>query len=269
MRAHSLITVASISALAWIVLIISHEVLGHGGAAFLNGGKLAYFDAMNARLLAPEGGFSLLQKKLNTAAGSLLNLIMMFVAFIIFKRLSNKQTWLGFGLWIFILISAFQAGCYIAFSQFLHVTMDWYKILDGLQPKWLWKSLILIGGLIVIGFGLFVGRRYQYLFITEQNYSRSQKVIVFVVPWLVASVIATLAALFVPINEQTPRWLMVLGGLGNSLNFLIFFPLLALWPANRKRLLKKPLEQNLSLVAIGLALTLMYVFIAGSGIHLA
>lgn len=62
MKKLDLTTIISISAIAWIFLIISHEVIGHGGAAYINGGKLAYFDSMFARYIGPDGGFTFWQK---------------------------------------------------------------------------------------------------------------------------------------------------------------------------------------------------------------
>ena len=129
MKRLDITTIIAISAIAWVVLIISHEVIGHGGAAYINGGRLAYFDSMFARYVEPDGGFTFWQSKFNTAAGSLLNVLMMFGAAVWFVRMKNRQRWLGFGLWIFILFAAFQGGCYIAFSQFIYRTMDWHRFL--------------------------------------------------------------------------------------------------------------------------------------------
>ena len=61
MKKPDMATLIAISAIAWIALIISHEVIGHGGAAYINGGKLAYFDSMFARYIEPDGGFTFRQ----------------------------------------------------------------------------------------------------------------------------------------------------------------------------------------------------------------
>ena len=140
MKKLDITTIIAISAIAWIVLVISHEVIGHGGAAYLNGGKLAYFDSMWANYIPPKGGFSFWQAKLNTAGGSLLNVLSMILAAVSFVRMKNKQSWFGYGLWIFVLYAAFQSGCYVAFSQFIYKTMDWHAFLNNLQPLWLWKG---------------------------------------------------------------------------------------------------------------------------------
>ncbi len=208
MKKLDMATVIAISAIAWIVLIISHEVIGHGGAAYINGGKLAYFDSMFARYIAPDGGFTFQESKFNTAAGSLLNVIMMVGAAVWFVKMKHRQNWLGFGLWVFVLYATFQGGCYIAFSQFIYKTMDWHRFLIGLEPQWLWRTTELIVGIGLIAFGFWFGRKYHYEFMTSEQSIKVQKTKIIITPWLVASIIGTAAAFFVPTDT---RWLMVMG----------------------------------------------------------
>jgi len=269
MKKLDMVTIIAVSVIAWIVLIISHEVIGHGGAAYINGGKLAYFDSMFAKFAAPEGGFSFWQKKFNTAAGSLLNVLMMFGAVVWFIKMKKKQSWLGFGLWVFVLYTAFQSGCYIAFSQFLHTTMDWQKILIGLEPLWLWKTTELIVGIILITFGFWFGRKYHYEFLASEQSIKVQKAKVIITPWLAASVISTAAAFIVPINADTPRWLMVLGGMGNSFNFLMFMMFLSLKPSKKeKAILSESLARNIPIIVVGAIMVILYVVVFGKGINL-
>ncbi len=269
MKKLDVITIVSISAIAWIVIIISHEVIGHGGAAYINGGKLAYFDSMFAKFVEPAGGFTFWQQKFNTAAGSLLNILMMVGATVWFTKMKKRQTWIGYGLWVFVLYSTFQSGCYIAFSQFLHTTMDWQKILIDLEPLWLWKSTEIIVGFSLIAFGFWFGRKYQYEFMTSEQPIKVQKTIIIITPWLIASIISTSAALFVPINAETPRWLMVFGGLGNSFNFLMFMLFLSLILSSKaKALLTGSLDRNVPIIIVAVFMVILYVFVFSQGINL-
>jgi hypothetical protein len=70
---------------------------------------------MFAKFVEPEGGFSFWQSKFNTAAGSLLNILMMVAACFWFIKLKNQKTWLGFGLWVFVLYTAFKADAILRF----------------------------------------------------------------------------------------------------------------------------------------------------------
>ena len=262
-------TIIAISAIAWIVLIISHEVIGHGGAAYMNGGKLAYFDSMFARYISPDGGFTFWQSKFNTAAGSLLNVLMMIVATVWFFKMKNKQNWIGFGLWVFVLFAAFQSGCYIAFSQFLHTSMDWQTILIDIEPQWPWKIAELFVGLGLIIFGLWFGRKYHFEFMTSAQSIKVQKAKIIITPWLVASIISTAAAFVVPIQANTPRWLMVLGGFGNSFNFLIFMLFLFLIKSKKEKArLTESFDMNVPTIIIGAVMVILYVFVFGRGVHL-
>lgn len=261
-----IITIIAISGIAWVILIISHEVVGHGGAAYINGGRLAYFDSMFAKFVEPEGGFSFWQSKFNTAAGSLLNILMMGTACFWFVKLINKKTWLGFGLWVFVLYAAFQGGCYIAFSQFIYKTMDWHKILIGLKPQLLWGIMLLVVGSGIISWGFYFGRKTHYIFLNPNQSLKIQKIKILIVPWLTASVIATAAAVYVPSDN---RWLMIMGGFGNSFNFLIFMVILSLIPSNVEYASRSAsFDRNIPLIIGGVVAILLYVFVFGSGITL-
>ena len=258
-------TIIAISAIAWIVLILSHEVIGHGGAATLNGGSLAYFDAMNARYIPPEGGFTYWQSKFNTAAGTLINLMMMAVATIWFTRMKNRASWLGFGLWIFVLFSAFQNGCYIAFSQFIYKSMDWHRFIMDLQPLWFYRVLVLVIGTSIIGFGCWFTHKYHVEFLDATGKRLRQKVSMLIIPWLTASLIGTAVAFLVPTEH---RLVMVLGGMGNSMNFLIFMPILALIPS---RVVPSDqafqLENRVPIMLVGVLMLFLYLA-TGFGVEL-
>lgn len=183
--------------------------------------------------------------------------------------MKNKQNWFGFGLWIFVLFAAFQSGCYIAFSQFLHTTMDWQTFLIDLEPQWVLKLLELIVGIALIVFGFWFGRKFHYVFMTSVQSIRVQKFKILIIPWLVASVISTAAAFAVPIQANTPRWLMVLGGLGNSFNFLMFMLFLFLIKSKKEKTqLTKSLDFNILIIILGTLMVFLYVFVFGQGINL-
>ena len=104
---------------------------------------------------------------------------------------------------------------------------------------------------------------------TSEQSLKVQKVKIFITPWLTASVICTAAAFIVPINADTPRWLMVLGGMGNSFNFLMFMMFLSLIPSKKeKAILSESLDRNIPLIIVGTIMVILYVVVFGQGINL-
>ena len=267
MRRIDLPTIVALSALAWLTLIVSHELLGHGIASYLVGGRLVYFDAMYAEYAPPPGGMPFWAGKFVTSAGTLVNVLMAVGAMLWFARMPKRQSWLGFFLWIFILFSLFQSGCYVAFSQYIYRSMDWHKFLIDLEPRWAWSAVEIVVGAAMIGLGIFYARRHHYTFLDAHAPLKIQKTMLLVVPWLTATVVATAAGMVVPTDS---RGLVILGAVGNSFNFLMWMPLLALLPSRPDRALRTvALCRHWAGLVSGVILTLVFIFVIGRGIHFA
>ena len=130
----------------------------------------------------------------------------------------------------------------------------------------MWRTAELIVGIGLIAFGFWFGRKYHYQFLSSEQDVKTQKTRIFITPWLVASFIATAAAFFVPADN---RWLMVMGGMGNSFNFLMFMLFLALIPSRReKAILSEPFDRNIPTIVVGSITVLLYVIVFSQGINL-
>lgn len=258
-----LIHIILLAGLCWSTLLIGHELLGHGGAVLLIGGTPISIDAMYFDSSIPDATFW--QEKFVRANGSFVNIFFAFAAMFWISRLGQISSWKGYFLWLVIMMNCFEAGSYIAFGRFIHPGMDWAKILDNLEPVMLWKTLEMLLGLSLIIAGFYFGRKYHYFFLDSKSSLMKQKLKIFVLPLFIATLLSVSAALIMPTDD---RLLMVMGGIGNSLFFLIGMLLLAFVPTSKEKIKESArLKRNPFLLIISLLLIGLYLFVMSPGIN--
>jgi hypothetical protein len=252
----------ALGALAWAVSIGGHELLGHGGICFVDSAcTWNYADAMYFDGNQAEGAWTNLQ----VAAGSVFNILLAFSAatWLRFRQPTDVAVYLF--LWILLLVNLFQSGSYIAFGQFIDSGMDWARLskvispggFGGLVVLAIGTALIITGA--VLGFRLFPGPKNN----TPLTLSGRLKILF--LPYLGCSIVAIAASLLVPADD---RFYMLMGGIGGSMSFLIWMPLMAFIPQARGRLsqLQEPLDFDLRIFAISILAALGFIFVLGPGI---
>lgn len=198
---------------AWSVLMIGHEILGHGLATVLLRGEPLGVNGMYF-----EHDLSMLGQnrvKLIQASGSVFNICLAFAALFLFIR-SPKQYWLKFFLWVTAVFNLLHSGSYIAFGRMIHPGMDWALILEDVNNRFIWELIETIIGLILIGLGSFVALKYG----KELSFKPKR---LFWIPISASTIAATGSSLLVPSDDT---FMMLMGGIGNG--FIFLFPLLIL-----------------------------------------
>ncbi len=258
MRKINLLTVIFIGGLSWSLLIIGHEMIGHGGAVLLVGGTPIAVDAMYFEHDLSEATFW--QKNFVRAAGSLINILFWVIAIIWLAKLKHPSSWRGFILWMILMMNLFNAGSYIAFGRFIHPGMDWAMILHDLDPAWGWETGEMLFGLSLIVLAFYFGRKYHYLFIDAGSSLLKQKLKILVLPLLTATVLSVSAALLMPTDDLS---LMLMGATGNSFSFMIGMLVLAFLPSSRGRVSTiSPLRMNPIIIIISIFIIGLYLFMS-------
>ncbi len=258
----SIFHIILLSSLSWSLLIIGHEILGHGLGALIVGGTPISVDAMSLSYDVSEATFW--QKKFVTANGSFINIIFIIIAVLWISRLKNKSTWLGYFLWLTIMMNCFQSGNYIAFGKFIHPRMDWgAKIFDKLEPALFWEILVMSIGVLLIIVGFYFGRKHHYFFINSKSSLIKQRFKIFVLPLIIATMLSVIAAFIMPTDD---RLLMVWGGFGNSFFFLTGMLILAFIPTKKLKIIDSvTLKSNSILLIISILITSFYLFLMSPG----
>lgn len=258
-----LLYIVLLAGMCWSLLIIGHEILGHGGAVLLVGGTPISVDAMYFD--QDISNVTFWQEKFVRANGSFINIIFAGIAMIWISRLQKISTWMGYFLWLVIMMNCFQSGNYIAFGKFIHPGMDWAMILENLEPVLFWEILEMSLGISLILAGFYFGRKYHYFFLDSKSSLVKQRLKIFVVPLLTATLLSVSAALIMPTDD---RLLMVWGGVGNSLFFLTGMLILALIPTPKVKIKSiNRLRSNMSLLVIAILIICFYLFVMSPGIY--
>ncbi|TAI48890.1 hypothetical protein [Flagellimonas allohymeniacidonis] len=265
MKKNDTLTLLAVGAICWILRVVTHEVIGHGGSNLFFGGKAISVSTMFFKASQPD--FSFLQQKVFIASGSIINLILGFTSFYFFKKQKTKNSWKGYFLWITSIIFILNTGGYIAFSQFLSSGMDWSVFLKGLSPLWLWKTLELIVGVSLIYVGFKIAVNYKRVFFFKGITNRYEKKIL-VLPYISATLVSVIAALNMVSDNLG---LLVLGAFGNSFFFLspmLIAAFIKVPTTLNKEIADKPtLTRNYWLISIASFLTLLFILVLSREIY--
>jgi len=256
-------TAIALSTFVWVLLMAGHEALGHGVACVSLGGEAISLDAMyfSCSDLSP-----LWKDQLYRAAGSLFNVLLAGLSVLALGRIANPRSWLGYFLWTSAMLNLLQSGSYVAFGRFIHPGMDWALIVSSAPSSRTWGVIVSIVGLALLVCGLVVGRLYAPLFMTPDASAWRQKLRLLMTPYLTATVVSVAASMFVPSDD---RFMMLMGGIGNSLFFLAPI-LLLLAPVMQKELLSDgpSLPARPGIIMAALVVTLLYIFGVAPGISI-
>ncbi len=250
-------TAMAAGSLAWMLLMFGHELFGHGLACVSIGGQALYFDAMYFQC----SDLPLLwQDQLYRAAGSAFNVVLAVLSIVCLRRLARPGGWLGYFLWISAIMNSLQAGSYIALGRFIHPGMDWPTIAVAAPPG-PWNALMTVGGGLLAAFAFWSGWRYQPSFVSGRDAPKWHRVRLVLTPYLTATAVSVGAAWFVPSDD---RFMMLMGGIGNSLFFLAPMLLIAALP-RRTAEAGPRLAPRWAFVAVAAAVSLLYLLVVAPG----
>jgi hypothetical protein len=258
---HSVPTLAAIGFLAYYVVLMCHEVLGHGVAFRMLGAHhfvLTSTSIDSSDTLAAFAPETLGYRFIN-AAGSLSTILLGILLYPLLILAMRKRTniTLRIFLWLVVAVGIFHGFCYIIYSGLAGVG-DWKEVIAFWPHQTLLRVLeVVFGTLICIG----VVRFFAALFSTFPE----SLTLLALVPYASATFIFCLAGLRIP----NGRYLMLISVLPASLMgqaILLFVAPVA----RRLRKVSAP-EEVVPTSATALffaALFIVIIFLTAPGIHL-
>lgn len=88
------LTIISLAAMVWAIKMISHEIIGHGGAVLLFGGTPISVNAMFFEYDIPNATFW--QQKFINANGSFINILLAVISVFWISKLHQPKSWKGY-----------------------------------------------------------------------------------------------------------------------------------------------------------------------------
>jgi hypothetical protein len=257
---HSVPTLAAIGFLAYYVVLMCHEVLGHGVAFRMLGAHhfvLTSTSIDSSDTLAAFAPQTLGYRFIN-AAGSLSTILLgiLLYPFLILARRRRANITLRIFLWLVVAVGIFHGFCYIIYSGLAGVG-DWKEVIAFWPHQTLLRVLeVVFGTLICIG----VVRFFAVLFSTfPENLT-----LLALVPYASATFIFCLAGLRIP----NGRYLMLISVLPASLMGQAI--LLFVAPVARRLRKESAPEEVVPTSATALcfaALFIVIIFLTAPGVH--
>jgi hypothetical protein len=145
-------TLIAIGIVAWALVNMLHEIVGHGGAATLLGIDVNAASTTTVSIswdqIDEVGEYRLIH-----AAGALVNLLTGVVALIVLRGRNVKSgPWRCF-LWLFATFSAIIVALNLVSGPLIGGG-DWTEFLEELEPRGVWKACIIATGVVlaVVGY---------------------------------------------------------------------------------------------------------------------
>ena len=186
-----LATIIAISIVAFAIANLLHEGAGHGGACVLTGG--------HAKALSSVHFECSRDSRLIAAGGSLVNLVAGFLCWLALRFINHaKRHWVYF-LWLLMTINLLQACGYFLFSGVGNFG-DWADVIHGLAPAWLWRSGLIILGLVSYALVVWLALLELRPFLAERDWKRGGAKDLTIVPYLTGGILYTVAGAFNPVG---------------------------------------------------------------------
>jgi hypothetical protein len=187
------LTIGSISVIAAIVCNVLHEGVGHGLTALLTGAQ--------SGVLTTVAWSSAFDSRLVESGGTLVNLVAALVFWVALRNAKNAPMPLRYSLLIGCAFNVLSGTGYFFFSGITNFG-DWAVVISGLNPHWLWRTLLISLGtgsyyaaVRVIGIGL-----VRHVGVPRDQRSRLRKLTL--VPYFSTIALASVSALLNPLGIQ-------------------------------------------------------------------
>ena len=251
----SMVGIAAISAVAYVLCDLLHELLGHGAATLLPLGVKAI--SVSTIGLATD-----VSDPVVAAAGPLVNLALSLV---LLASASHRMTpaWRYFA-WLFGSINAFNATAYLLYSAIL-VTGDWAVVAESLTSSPLWRPVAGLLGLIAYGTAIYASLFFLRNLIAAGVIAVSNANRYCTSSYWTGGIVLTAGALFNPVSP----WFILTSGAATGFGAMIgllFLPSLLRRTKLSALTAAESLRVSRGWVAAGAIAALVFVAVFGPGV---
>jgi hypothetical protein len=256
-------TLVAISTMVWVLVNVSHEIMGHAGSAFLLGIPVRAVSTTAVSIewdkVTSSGAYRIIM-----AGGTLMNLIGGTAALILLSLRKQAYSATRYFLWLFSTFSFII----VAMNLVSVVPIgggDWTEFTRQLEPRNLWKGIIIGIGMIITIFGYILPLRI-WMPVLKSN--RREQLAITAIPVFTMIVVQSLSLIGSPFASLPSGGMHLLASLFAYLHFVLWAILVNAIPAPRS---KNPpqsirLPRSNAWLASGLLLALFYIVVLGSGI---
>ena len=256
----------AISILAWILVDVSHEIIGHAGAAALLGIPVRAVSTTAASIewdqVTSVGAYRTIM-----AGGTVMNLVGGVAALILLGLPKKLNSATRYFLWLFSTFSFLIVAMNLV-TVFLIGAGDWAEFTRELEPRGLWTAIIIGAGVILSVSGYILTLR---LWMPDLRYNRGTQLAVTVMPVVTVIVVQSLSLIGSPFVRDSFGAAHLLACVFAYLHFVLWAILVNAIPAPRSKNTPQSIQLSRSYgwLASGLVVALIYLVVLGPGIGTA
>jgi len=247
-------TICAISILAFIFTDLIHEALGHGVAALILGARSL---TLSSVALSTD-----ISGRLLSASGTLANFLLAGILLFALKRTSGGSIHLRYFRILAFAGNAFVGTGYLLFSGLLNVG-DWADVISGFQPAWIFRSTLVVLGVVSYYSAARVTAAQMRLLVTGRHSSRITSLTV--LPYIAMALISLLAGAMNPLGLNGILQSALPAGAGANVGLLF---LRGMMPATSEgELDSRQITRNFLWIGLACLFGLFFVFVLGPGVH--
>jgi len=253
-------TLIALSTVAWALVDVLHEMVGHAGAAVLLGVPVRAVSTTTAYIAADQI-HSLGEVRAIHAAGTVLNLATGVVALLALRSRRVTSSASRYFLWLFATMS------FVVSTLNFVAGADFEEVTTGLEPRGLWRAGVFAVGVLVAVVGYVLPLR---LWMPDLRADRKLQLKITAIPVAVLVVVQTLSVAGSPFAREP--WGSGQNALVIVVALSVFFGLwLALVNLVQKPRSRAPVEsirltRSTTWLAVGLIVFLVFVAVLGPGL---
>lgn len=258
-------TIMAIGIVVFIIKNLIHEALGHGGACLLIGGKpltltTAHFD-YDAFSVSNAG------VRFIAAGGFLANFVAAGIFLFLFRRFRTQSPRLRYFFWLSMSGNFFVGAGYPLFSGMLGIG-DLVDVVQGYEPAWAWRALLVLSGLLLYGFGVWMSLREIVTLIGSHPVQRLKNAFTLTLfPYLAGATVASIGSWLNPLGAFV-IFTSAAASFGGSSAFAWMSQLLknATWFPQQSDS-SVSIERRTGWIIAAVILAALHIFVLGPGIH--
>jgi hypothetical protein len=257
------LTVVAIASIAISLNVAFHEGV-HALTCLAVGSHLQEYSA----LYASCDSSTVMQRKAVSGSAPILNLVAGTSLWIILRNSRRRASETQFFIWLFMMMNWFYGAGYFVFSGVTNYG-DWAVVIDGWEPTWLWRLLLIAAG--VLCYFVFIRLGLQELVEilggeAEEWIRRANRLCL--LSYVTSFVVVLIAGLFCPYGPLsapvTAGLLGVLGALSPMLWMMRWFQI-----ERFAKRVKEPLEihRKWGWLVAAVIVVFAYVFVLGRTLY--
>lgn len=260
------LTVIAIAVIAYAGLYITHEIIGHCGAAGILGTRCRVISSTNIPLVKAITEIPAWKYNIILVAGTTANWVVGLICLVLLRAWRIAQPALRYFLWLSMCVNLFLPSGYMAVAPIIRFG-DAYFLISSLPDQFIWRAVVALVGAVLCLLSFVVCLVELRMLIGYEGRAARSIAWQLVLPAYIAGGTITVMSAF--LSELAQKWaqLQAVGGTFGLTVWLLFLPF-----GIRKAptAVEHPfvIPRSVGWIVAGALVGLIYVGVLGPGIHL-